>query len=139
VSTRIKLLVPFDAPMERVVERLARFETLGDWHPALEPLGVEGAGDGAIRSLQMGDWVIRDRLDQVDPSGHGYRYTQLAGPVGARDHRGYLWVHPREYGTATVEWAAKIKGTQLPEPIAGQLLEAIMAAGLKRAKIDLEG
>jgi len=87
----------------------------------------------------MGDWVIRDRLDQVDPSGHGYRYTQLAGPVGARDHRGYLWVHPREYGTATVEWAAKIKGTQLPEPIAGQLLEAIMAAGLKRAKIDLEG
>jgi len=137
VSTRIKLLVPFDAPFEQVRARVARFDSLGDWHPALERVGLED--EGAVRVLKMGDWVIRDRLEQVDESGLGYRYTQLAGPVSAREHKGYLWVRPREYGTATVEWAAKLKGPHLPEAIAGQLLEAIMATGLASARLSLEG
>ena len=137
MSARVKLLVPIDAPFDDVVGKLSGFDALAALHPAFSDCLVEGEGEGALRTLRMGSWTVRDRLDELS-EGRGYRYTQLEGPLAARQHRGYLWVRRRKNGLAVVEWAAKLKGSELPEPLAKQLLEAIFRTGLAAAKLALE-
>ncbi|MEZ4336778.1 MAG: SRPBCC family protein [Sandaracinaceae bacterium] len=139
VSTSIKLQVPIEAPHEEVVARLCDFGAIDQWHPVFTESRLEGTGPGAVRTLRMGKGWSAIALDEVGDAGQGYRYTQLDGPVGARKHRGYLWVSRTKHGSAIVEWAAKVTDPVLPGPVVQQILEAVVSAGLNAAKRSLEG
>ena len=139
VSISIKTLVLIAAPFEAVVEGLSEFGALGRWHPAFADCRVEGEGAGAIRTCRLAGEIVRDRLDEIAEDGRGYRYTQIEGPIAASSHQGYFWVRRKSDGTAVVEWAAKLKGTAMPEALVQTIMKSLFEAGLAAAKVSLEG
>ncbi len=137
MSTRVKVTKLIAAPLERVVEEVSDFTSLGAWHPAVEELTVEGAGVGAIRKYRVGDARFEERLQDLAEDHRGYRYQQVRGPFPVESCEGYLWIG-REGEATRVDWSVKLRGAALPDAVLVPMIEGMLAAGLTAVKAARE-
>jgi hypothetical protein len=68
--------VEIAAPAAEVWARIRDFDGMPGWHPGVEASTTEGEGEGAVRTLTMGDGsTVVERLDRFDDPGRSYRYS----------------------------------------------------------------
>jgi hypothetical protein len=67
------------APIERVWDLVGDFAGIMAWHPSVTRCEAEGSGVGALRTLQLGDREVVERLDERDVASHVIQYSVVSG------------------------------------------------------------
>lgn len=107
VSTSTHLPVP----AAQVWQVIGGFNTLPDWHPAIEKSELEGGG--TLRRLTVpGAGTIVERLEKSDEDARTYSYSIVEGPLPVSDYAATIRVVEDADGKGcTVEWTSEFDPT----------------------------
>lgn len=136
--TRVNVRETIEAPADSVWALVGDFGGLA--RIGLVPkCEVEGEGVGAVRTIEMGDARIRERLEAYDGTGRLLSYSIVdAGPLPVKDYEATIRVIDDGSERCIVDWSGSFEPT-------GDEAEAIRAIediynggiqGLKRAVED---
>lgn len=95
--------LPVDA--DTLWRRIGSFQRV-DWHPMLEKVEGEGEEPGAIRTpvSRDGHQQQREKLLEMNPREHFYRYAIVSTPMAAKNWVCEFRVVDNRDGTSTVVW-----------------------------------
>ncbi len=96
---------------------------------------VEGRGEGAVRTLQVGRVAIQERLESRDDANRRLSYTAIGdNPLPVRDYLSVMTVSEGGPDRCTLEWKGAftplVEETQARSVIVGLYLTGI--SGLKK-------
>jgi len=111
-------------PIDAVWSRLATFGGLEQWVAGVETCRVEGQGVGAIRTLELGDRVARERLEAIDAAAHWLRY-QILPPhaLPAWDVCSEIGLVALDGGRAEMTWFSEAAAFTIPAERLGARIE----------------
>lgn len=98
---------------------------------------VQGEGErpGAVRKATGQDGSEQvERLVEVDPSEHYYRYVMERTAMPVTDYSAEFRVQRDGDGASVVEWSADFKATTEPASQAVDLIRGFFDAGLRSLK-----
>lgn len=119
----VRVEVKLGHPLGAVWGIVAGFGAIKCWIEGVESCLLEGEGVGAVRSVQRGGNLTRERLDSIDAAAHRLSYSLLAPyRLPAKDVRGHIelravgpdatlmswWSEASEIGIPVVELAEYI-------------------------------
>jgi carbon monoxide dehydrogenase subunit G len=129
----------FRASADSVWKQLRDFGGVGGWMPGVTSCQVEGEGIGAVRSVKMGDMMIKERLESLDDGKRSFSYSIVEGPMPVQDY--LATVEVSEVGPGCrVDWTASFvlpEGLPL-DPIA-QGLKGAYGGALASLKQQIDG
>jgi hypothetical protein len=127
--------VEASATVDRSVDALWRevgsFHSVGEWHPMLAR--VEGRGDevGALRTAETRDSQRQiERLTQVDPGDHRYRYEMVSTEMPVDTYVGDFSIRGTN-GQSRILWAADFEVTAGNEKEVAGFVRQFLAAGVE--------
>jgi len=118
------------AAADQVFGVFADFGGLMRWSPGLTGCDLEGSGVGAVRTLRMGELVIRERLEECDAAARRMRYAIIDGPVPVRDYLATVVVSDSGDGGARIEWSSHFEPVGAPADQMVELFEGIYRQGI---------
>ncbi len=137
---KVSVSMPLPADPTKVWDMIGGFNSLADWHPAIETSEIEGEGKGSVRTLTLaGGGQIVERLEQLDDEGRLYRYSFVSGPLPVANYTGTIKITPGDQGGCTVEWSGEFEAAGAPEADAVKVMRDIYDAGLENLKKMLGG
>ena len=108
------------------------FNTLPDWHPAIEKSVLEEEGQVRRLSLAGGGTVI-ERLESTDDGARTYSYTIVDSPLPVANYRAVIKV-TGEGDDCTVEWSGEFEPAGAPEGDAVDVIRGVYEAGFDNLK-----
>ena len=112
-------------------QEIGQFGAIGDWHPFLAKVESDGELEGSLRTAEGRDGSRQtERLLEIAPDRHFYRYRMEATQMPVRDYVAELRVQDGGDGTSTIIWSADF------EPGAGNEEVAETIRGFLRAGLD---
>ncbi len=127
-NARVEGTIAADA--DSVFAVFADFGGLMRWSPGLTGCELEGSGVGAVRTLHMGDMVIRERLEECDAAARRLRYAIIEGPVPVRDYLATVVVSDAGSGRARIDWSSSFEADAATAEPMKQLFESIYQQGI---------
>jgi hypothetical protein len=113
-----------DHPIEAVWRRVAAFGGIDRWVAGVEACRVEGDGVGAIRTVELGDRVARERLEAIDAAGRRLRYRILPPhALPARDVCSEISLTALDDGRTEMTWRSDATGFTVPAEQLGARIE----------------
>ena len=110
---------------------IVEFGAVGDWHPMLAKVDSEGDREGALRMAEGRDGSRQtERLLEMAPEHHRYRYRMEITALPVRDYVGELRVEGNADQTSTVKWSAEFEPTSGDEAGTAQTIRGFLKAGL---------
>ena len=112
---------------------IGEFGAVGHWHPMLAKVDSEGDREGALRMAEGRDGsrqTERQRLLEMAPEHHRYRYRMEITALPVRDYVGELRVEGNADQTSTVKWSAEFEPTSGDEAGTAQTIRGFLKAGL---------
>lgn len=128
--TKARVEGTIGADPQRVWEVFADFGGLMRWSPGLTGCELEGEGVGALRTIKMGDLVIRERLEECDADARRMRYAIVDGPVPVRDYLATVLVSDAGGGRTRIEWSSEFESSGAPAEQMKELFEGIYQQGI---------
>ena len=107
---------------------VGKFNTLPDWHPAIESSDLEDGGKVRRLSLVGGGEIV-ERLERIDDQEHSYRYAIESSPLPVANYVAEIHVIKDEQGGCTVEWSSDFVASGAPEADATRVIRDIYSAG----------
>jgi hypothetical protein len=98
---------------------------------------VEGEGEqpGTIRTAETPDGQKQgERLQEIDPKDHFYRYVMLSTPIAVKDYSGEFRVHDDGKGSSTVSWSNTFQVTSGNEGEVAGMIREFLNAGVQSMK-----
>lgn len=93
--------------------RVGSFQGVGEWHPLLAKVEGRGEQPGSVRKAMTHNGQEQvERLLEISPSHHFYRYAMVSSPMPLRSYVGDLRVRENQDGTSTVLWTSDFVATQ---------------------------
>ena len=132
--------VELASPADRVWQLVGDFNSLHEWHPAVEESRLNRAddedGDGETqRTLELaGGGEIRERLEDSDDQQMQYRYSILDGPLPVENYVATIRVRADGVNRCTVEWTSDFDPVGVKDAEAVQIIEGIYSAGLENLR-----
>ncbi|HYW05278.1 MAG TPA: SRPBCC family protein [Gammaproteobacteria bacterium] len=128
--TEVHVRETIDAPAARVWEMIGDFGGLA--RIGLVPsCTVEGEGIGAVRTLDMGGPVVRERLEAHDDAGRTLTYTMVeTGPLPVRNYRSTIRVLEEGPQRCTIDWAGEFDPLGDAAEQAEQTVRGIYTGGI---------
>ena len=77
---KVSMSTPLGVSADQVWQLIGGFNTLPDWHPAVEKSELEEAGQVRRLSLAGGGEIV-ERLEKVSDNERVYTYTIESGPL----------------------------------------------------------
>lgn len=127
VQATTELLVDADT----LWRRIGSFQRV-DWHPMLA--NVEGGGEepGAVRRAKGRDGTEQvEKLLDIDPSRHFYRYAIVSTQMPVSDYVAELRVTDSHDGASAVLWASDFAVDPQQEAVAVEMIRDFLEAGVK--------
>jgi hypothetical protein len=126
--------LPVDA--DTVWRHIGSFQRV-DWHPLLASVEGQGEQPGALRKPrdQNGQEQL-EKLLEVSPSEHFYRYAIVSTPLPAKDWVDELRVKGNLDDTSTVVWTADFTVDAREEAKTVAIVRGFLDAGLKALQND---
>jgi hypothetical protein len=133
---KVSMSVNLPASADKVWDLIGGFNTLPDWHPAVEKSEVEGEGKGSVRTLHLvGGGTITERLVQLDEEGRVYSYSILSSPLPVANYTGTIRLKESADGSGcALEWESDFEAEGAPEGDAVQAIQGIYQAGFDNLK-----
>ena len=133
---KVTMATQLPAPAERVWDLIGGFNTLADWHPAVEKSEIEKEGTSTLRRLHVaGGGTVFERLEAVDDAERVLRYSIVESPLPVGDYVATLRVRDRGDGrSCTVEWSSEFSPVGAPESEAVKVIQGVYQAGLESLK-----
>lgn len=130
----VKVSRNYDVPAARVWALLADFGNIS-WAPGMDKVQVVGSGVGMVRRIDMGDFVVEEKLESLDHNAMRFSYTIPKMPMPLTDYRaggqvvatGANSCRVDWFCTATPEGMSAEEATATVEGLYGQLLGWIQA------------
>ena len=127
-----------NASAQAVWEQLSPFDRLkpGGNITAVE---YQGQGVGMLRTIQMGDGEIVERLEVLDAATTTFSYRILNddSPLPFTDYSATVIIRDNQDGTSTVDWTGTFEPRGVPEADAIKVATGIYAGAIKGTRIAL--
>ncbi len=115
---------------EHLWEEVGRFGELV-WHPWLARVESIGNQPGAMRHMETTDGRRQvERLDEIDPERHLYRYTVQDSSLPFENYRAELRIEARSPRSSWVTWSAHFGVTVGDEGAESDALRRFLRTGL---------
>jgi hypothetical protein len=122
-----------NADSKAVWELLSDFGGVMRYAKNLTSCDLEGSGVGAVRTIKMGDFVIRERLEELDEAAQRYRYAIIEAPIPASDYLATVQISDTGDGKTKIEWSSTFDPGETPEGQLRELFEGIYRDSIKAA------
>lgn len=96
------------APIDRVWAIVGDFAGLELWHPRIGSCVADGSAIGSCRTVDLGDRVAVERLDELDDGRHLIAYSVVEGLPLTVGVSGRIRLHPAAHDVTSVEWLTSI-------------------------------
>jgi hypothetical protein len=128
--TQIRLSTRLPASAARVWELVGGFNTLPDWHPAIEK--SELSESGRVRTLTLADGArLVERLQKHDDRSRSYSYAIAASPLPIADYSATISIRDAGAEGCVMEWSSSFEPHGVPESEAEQAVTAIYESGFE--------
>ena len=131
--TKVALRTEIGVAPDKVWELIGGFNTLPDWHPAVEK--SELVKEGTMRRLSLaGGGTIIEKLEKKDDKERVYSYSIIDSPLPVANYKASIRVLDAGSGKATVEWSSEFTADGAPESDAMDIITGIYQAGFDNLK-----
>ena len=119
------------ASPETVWKTIAKFCSIGQWHPAIEKCDPSTMDGKDVRTLSLkGGGTIKEERTSVDDKDMKYSYKILESPLPVEDYHSTIKVMKSGSGSK-VTWMGKFKAKGAPNAKAEEVIGGIYEAGFK--------
>jgi len=96
------------APIEQVWAIVGDFAGLEAWHPRIRSCVANGSAVGSRRTVDLGDRVAVERLDELDDDRHLIAYSVVEGAPLTVGVAGRIQLGSVGHDTTSVEWLTAV-------------------------------
>lgn len=96
------------APIEQVWGIVGDFACLETWHPRIRSCVANGSSVGSRRTVDLGDRVAVERLDELDEDRHIIAYSVVEGAPLTVGVSGRIRLEPAAHEITSVEWLTTV-------------------------------
>ena len=122
-----------DVTADEVWKLIGGFNTLPDWHPAIEKSELEE--EGSMRRLSLaGGGTIVEKLEKLDDNERVYSYSIIDSPLPVSNYIATIRVKEDGEGKTTVEWSSEFEAEGTAENEAMDVIAGIYQAGFDNLK-----
>ncbi len=130
---KINMKTNLNVAADEVWKLIGGFNTLPDWHPAIEKSELEE--EGSMRRLSLtGGGTIVEKLEQLDDSERVYTYSIIDSPLPVSNYTATIRVKEDGEGKTTVEWSSEFEAKGAAENEAMDVIAGIYQVGFDNLK-----
>ena len=130
---KVSMTTDLDVAADELWNLIGGFNTLPDWHPAVEKSELQE--EGQIRKLSLkGGGTIIEKLVKNDPHERVYTYTIEDSPLPVSNYKAEIKVKDNGEGKSSVEWSSEFSAEGAPESDAMEVIQGIYQAGFDNLK-----
>ena len=130
---KIDMKTDLNVEPDEVWKLIGGFNTLPDWHPAVEKSELEE--EGSMRRLSLaGGGTIVEKLVRVDDKERVYSYSIIDSPLPVTNYEATIRVKDDGEGNTSVEWSSEFEAEGAPENEAMDVIAGIYQAGFDNLK-----
>jgi hypothetical protein len=101
------------------------------WHPLLARVESIGNQPGALRHVETTDGRRQmERLDEIDPGQHLYRYTMQSSALPVANYTGELRMDELSPNSSLVTWSARFDVTDGDAEVEAENIRRFLRVGL---------
>jgi uncharacterized protein YndB with AHSA1/START domain len=130
---KINMKTDLNVAPDEVWKLIGGFNTLPDWHPAVEKSELEEEGNMRRLSLAGGGTIV-EKLVSVDDKERVYSYSIIDSPLPVTNYEATIRVKDDGEGNTSVEWSSEFEAEGAPENEAMDVIAGIYQAGLDNLK-----
>ena len=128
--TQVKVEQAIEAGAEAVWALVRDFGEVDRWSAGISSCEVDGSGVGAVRTLRVGDMVIREKLESHDDEAREFQYSIVDAPLPIQRYLATFRVAPEGDG-ARITWISEFAHDGISEGDARALIEGTYRAGIR--------
>ena len=130
---KVDMKTNLNVTADEVWKLIGGFNTLPDWHPAIEKSELEE--EGSMRRLSLaGGGTIMEKLEKLDDNERVYSYSIIDSPLPVSNYKATLRVKEDDEGKTTVEWSSEFEAKGAAENEAMDVIAGIYQAGFDNLK-----
>ncbi|MCH8079206.1 MAG: SRPBCC family protein [Proteobacteria bacterium] len=130
---KINMKTNINVAADEVWKLIGGFNTLPDWHPAIEKSELEE--EGSMRRLSLtGGGTIVEKLERLDDSERVYTYSIIDSPLPVSNYTATIRVKEDGEGKTTVEWSSEFEAKGAAENEAMDVIAGIYQVGFDNLK-----
>lgn len=130
---KINMKTNINVAADEVWKLIGGFNTLPDWHPAIEKSELEEEGSMRRLSLTGGGTVV-EKLERLDDSERVYTYSIIDSPLPVSNYTATIRVKEDGEGKTTVEWSSEFEAKGAAENEAMDVIAGIYQVGFDNLK-----
>ena len=130
---KIDMKTDLNVAPDDVWKLIGGFNTLPDWHPAIEKSELEDEGSMRRLSLAGGGTVV-EKLVKLDDKERVYTYSIIDSPLPVTNYEATIRVKDDGEGNTTVEWSSEFEAEGTAENEAMDVIAGIYQAGFDNLK-----
>ena len=109
------------APIEQVWAIVGDFTCLEAWHPRIRSCVANGSAVGSRRTVDLGDRVAVERLDELDDDRHLIAYSVVEGTPLTVGVSGRIRLESAAHDITSVEWLTTVPNRAGSEDLVSRL------------------
>ena len=126
---KVSMSTDLNVSAQQLWNFIGGFNSLPDWHPAIEKSELEEEGQVRRLSLATGGTII-ERLQKVDENERVYSYTIESGPLPVSNYTATIRVRDEGDGKrSVVEWSSEFSPVGTSETDAVKAIQGVYQAG----------
>ena len=130
---KVDMKTNLNVTADEVWKLIGGFNTLPDWHPAIEKSELEE--EGSMRRLSLaGGGTIMEKLEKLDDNERVYSYSIIDSPLPVSNYKATIRVKEDDEGKTTVEWSSEFEAKGAAENEAMDVIAGIYQAGFDNLK-----
>lgn len=130
---KVNMSTDLDVSSKDVWDLIGGFNTLPDWHPAVEKSELQK--EGSMRKLSLaGGGTIIEKLEKKDDKNRLYSYSIIDSPLPISNYTATIKVSETAKGKTRVEWSSEFKPSGASENDAVKVIQGIYQAGFDNLK-----
>lgn len=133
----VKVEQEIGASADKVWKVMRDFGGLKAWNPGIESCEVEGEGIGAVRTIKMGNFSLKERLEHLDDATRTFRYSIVEGPIPASDYLATVTVTEAGPDRARIVWGSRFEPNGASVADLTGLFEGVYKGGISSLKKSL--
>jgi hypothetical protein len=104
------------------------------WNDGLTSCVLDGEGIGAVRTIEIGDVTIRERLEKLDEAKKTLSYAIIEGPIPATNYLATMELSDSGPASTRIVWSSTFEPVGATEEQVAQLFETIYRQGIERLR-----
>ena len=109
------------------------------WSPGVASCELEGSGVGAVRTIKMGEMIIRERLEKIDEKARTLSYSIIEAPFPVRDYLATMRLTDAAPGRTNLAWSSTFESAGVRENSLRKFSPAYTSRGIRGIRAPRRG